>query len=101
MQAMQTMAPRKSLDPPIELQLHLYDERVADDRGYEYVLSWRNNGLRIERGTNPAAVATVTADSTTWISALLEPRTSTNDTMTVDGDRTAVRRLIDEFRKPT
>lgn len=100
-QAMQTMAPPVPMDPPIEIQLHLYDSRRADDRGYDYLLSWGKSGFRIRRGTHQSAAATVTADSTVWIDALLDHRTGAVDDMTVDGDRAIVRRLVDEFSQST
>ena len=97
-QAMQTMAPQSTVDPPIELQLRLSDARLDGDRGYDYSLSWGENGLRIERGTNHSAVATVTADSTAWIGALLEPQIGSMNATIIDGDQTAVSRLLDQFQ---
>lgn len=96
-QSMRTMAPAIAPKPPIELQLHLFDARVQDDPGYDYRLSWSDDGLVIERGVNVAASATITADSSEWTRTLYQPGREGATALSVEGDRALVDRLIAQF----
>src|SRR5699024_10962506 len=93
-QSMLTMAPAVVLDPPVQLQLRLRDGRIADSQPYTYRLDWAAE-LSITRDPAPAAHATVTGDSTTWIGVLYEGVPLTE--VQVEGDRAEVRRVVSFF----
>ena len=93
-QSMLTMAPAVVLDPPEQLQLRLRDGRIADSQPYTYRLDWAAE-LSITRDPAPAAHATVTGDSTTWIGVLYEGVPLTK--VQVEGDRAEVRRVVSLF----
>lgn len=93
-QSMLTMAPSVTMDPPLEIGLHLADTRVDPDaEPYAYRLRWAKR-LSIERShvTAAAPIATVTGDSSTWTGVLYQGFDL--DTMDVTGDRATVERLV-------
>lgn len=96
-QSMTTMAPSGPIEPAIELQLHLYDARVAPGGGYDYALSWDAGGLRITRGTNPLAAATVRADSSEWALVLHAGRPLEGSAVEIAGDPAPVERVVGLF----
>lgn len=94
-QSMLTMAPQVSMDPPLDVELHLADTRVDPDaEPYAYRLRWAEE-LSIERGHAEAAIVTVAGDSSTWTGVLYE--NVDLDAMDLTGDRTAVERLVEAF----
>ncbi|MFX4271660.1 winged helix-turn-helix transcriptional regulator [Propionibacteriaceae bacterium Y1685] len=90
-QSMLTVAPRRRMSPPIEVALHLRDDR-ADATTYSYRLHWAA-ALTIERSPARQPQATVVADSSTWADVVHNSR----DLSAVDvrGDVTVVRRILD------
>lgn len=68
--AMRTMAPDVRLDPPIELQVRLSDERGRRTIAYDYVLTWDERGLRAERGELTDPLTAVDVDATLWADAV-------------------------------
>lgn len=94
-QSMLTMAPPMTMDPPIEVELRLADQR--DDRDtepYIYRLQWADE-LSIERGSVDDPIATVIGDSSTWADVLYQD--TELDALDITGDRTTVERLIAAF----
>ncbi|GAA1975992.1 helix-turn-helix domain-containing protein [Microbacterium pumilum] len=96
-QSMTTMAPSESIEPPIQLELHLHDARVDGAAGYDYALSWDAAGLRIARGSNPLASAAVRADSSEWALILHAGEPLGASGVEIHGDRAAVARVVGLF----
>lgn len=94
-QSMLTMAPSISMEPPLEVGLHLADTRVdLDAEPYAYRLRW-DEELSIERGQDDAAAVTVAGDSSTWTSVLYEGVDL--DAMNITGDRRVAELLVEAF----
>lgn len=98
-QSMTTMAPPASVMPTIELQLHLFDARTAAHAGYDYALTWDAAGLRISRGENPRASASVRADSSEWALILHAGESLAASAVEIAGDVTAVERVVERFAR--
>lgn len=95
-QSMRTMAPPGPLRPPVELALHLFDGRLPDDPGYDYLISWAESGLLAERGSNLQARAWVHADSSVWAGVLYDGL-PLSEHLQIQGDRDVVQRLVGQF----
>lgn len=95
-QSMLTMAPAIVLDPPVQLELRLRDGRIADSQPYTYQLNWAGE-LSITRDPAPAATATVTGDSSTWIGVLYDGVPLTE--VQVEGDPADVQRVVAIFAR--
>ncbi|GMA40248.1 winged helix-turn-helix transcriptional regulator [Mobilicoccus caccae] len=93
-QSMLTMAPPRSVDPPLDVDLHLHDARIGHD-GYHYRAHWGDR-LTIERTNGRSgAPAGLSADSTTWANALYLG--TGLDEIETDGAVEEIRRLVDAF----
>lgn len=94
-QSMMTMAPPAAMEPPIEIELHLADQRInVDTAPYTYRLNWADK-LSIERGFARDPIASVIGDSSTWASILYEG--SALDAMDITGDHATVERVVAAF----
>lgn len=94
-QSMLTMAPKREMHPPLEMELRLADGRTTRDSDpYVYRLNWGTR-LSIERGSSEAPQATITGDSSEWAAILYE--NARLDVMRVTGDRMLVERLVAAF----
>lgn len=98
-QSMLTMAPPEPPGSALELQLELSDERIPQDRGYTYRLSWDDDGLRIARGAHPAASAVLRTGSSALAGMLYQAHglLPDDDRTEIRGDRGAVERLLAAF----
>lgn len=95
-QSMLTMAPTTGLATPTELELRLRDNRQLAPRPYTYRLSWAED-LAITRAPAPAATATVSGDSSTWVGVLYDGVPL--DEMQVTGKIADVRRVVAAFSR--
>ncbi|WP_051215551.1 winged helix-turn-helix transcriptional regulator [Granulicoccus phenolivorans] len=95
-QSMLTMAPARTMDPPLELELEFADARSGPAAvWYAYRLRWADR-LVIERSTEPdRARAGVRGDSSAWARVLYED--AAPDAMEITGDPTEVARLIEAY----
>ncbi len=100
-QSLRTMAPPRALRPRVDVQVRLWDSRVAGGPHYAYRLSWGSRGLHVDRGMHRAATASIEGDSSAFGDVLLRARPLHTSGLSVSGDQASVRRLLHAFRDET
>lgn len=94
-QSMLTMAPRRHMDPPLDIALHLSDTRIGGNAPVSrFRLRWARD-LSIERCPARSPQAIVTGDSSTWTAVLYQDLGL--DAVDIAGDIAAVERLVGAF----
>ena len=89
--AMRTMAPDRSLDPPIRLQVRLSDSRSRRVIAYTYVINWDLQGFKADRGELRNPLTAIETDATRWADAIFNGETLPAEA--VRGDTAQLARL--------
>lgn len=94
-QSLLTMAPKVEMNPPLNIELHLVDERTTRSvEPYVFRLHWGRN-LSIERGPSDDPQATVSGDSTALTEVIYQ--NAALECLEISGERMPVERLVAAF----
>lgn len=98
-QAMQTLAHDRPLQPPVVGELVLTDARRGDGVEHRYAVVWGADGMSVRRGAAEDATFTIRGDSSIWAESLFSESSQGDNQPVISGNAVDARRLVQSLRQ--